>query len=71
MVPASSLLSTGGDEINEPCYSADEQTQAELNATGITIEQALSNFTQATHAVIHAAGKSPVVWEGTQILIVA
>ncbi|EJC97794.1 beta-hexosaminidase [Fomitiporia mediterranea MF3/22] len=62
MMP-SSLLSTGGDEVNEPCYAEDTQTQAALNATGMTIEQALSNFTQATHGALRDAGKTPVVWE--------
>ncbi|KAL5522576.1 hypothetical protein ACEPAG_8593 [Sanghuangporus baumii] len=59
----SSLLSTGGDEINIPCFDSDPETQMALNATGMTIEQALSNFTQATHGALIAAGKIPVVWE--------
>ncbi|KAL5523179.1 NAG1_1 [Sanghuangporus sanghuang] len=59
----SSLLSTGGDEINIPCFDSDPETQMTLNATGMTIEQALSNFTQATHGALIDAGKTPVVWE--------
>ena len=60
----SPFLSTGGDEINIPCFDSDLETQMALNATGMTIEQALSNFTQATHGALIDAGKTPVVWEG-------
>ena len=64
MMP-SSFVSTGGDEIDEACYTSDAETQAALNVTGMTIEQVLDNFTQATHGALRAAGKTPVVWEGT------
>ena len=60
----SSLFSTGGDELNIPCYDADAETQQILNATGQTLEQALSTFTQATHGALASEGKTPVVWEG-------
>ncbi|THH02544.1 hypothetical protein EW145_g6734 [Phellinidium pouzarii] len=59
----SSMFSTGGDEINTNCYADDTQTQAELNATGRTLEQALNVFTQATHGALRQLGKAPVVWE--------
>ena len=59
----SSYFSTGGDELNEPCYAADTLTQQQLNKTGETLEQALSNFTVQTHAALQAKGKTPVVWE--------
>ena len=59
----SSLFSTGGDELNTNCYAADEQTQAALNATGQTLDQALSAFTQTSHKALIAEGKTPVVWE--------
>jgi hexosaminidase len=57
-------MSTGGDEINLRCYTDDMMTQAALNASGKTIEQALDTFTQATHAALKYKGKTPVVWEG-------
>jgi len=60
------LFSTGGDEINANCYAQDPQTQAGLNSSGRTLEQALDLFTQATHEAIAAEGKTPVVWEGLQ-----
>ncbi|KIM78411.1 glycoside hydrolase family 20 protein [Piloderma croceum F 1598] len=60
----SRLFSTGGDELNENCYAKDPQTQADLNSSGRTLEQALDVFTQATHGAIAAEGKTPVVWEG-------
>ncbi|KAI0823997.1 N-acetylhexosaminidase [Trametes gibbosa] len=59
----SSLLSTGGDELNTECYVQDAETQADLKASGQTLEQALDVFTRATHAAIRAEGKTPAVWE--------
>ena len=58
----STLFSTGGDQLNRPCYQDDAQTQQDLG--GRTVEQALNNFTQATHGAIRSLGKTPVVWEG-------
>ncbi|KAI0354793.1 N-acetylhexosaminidase [Trametes cingulata] len=59
----STVMSTGGDELNTECYVQDAQTQADLKASGRTLEQALDVFTQATHAAIRAEGKTPAVWE--------
>ncbi|CDO72185.1 Glycoside Hydrolase Family 20 protein [Trametes cinnabarina] len=59
----SSVMSTGGDELNAECYAQDPDTQADLKATGRTLEQALDVFTQKTHAAIRAEGKTPAVWE--------
>jgi len=56
-------FSTGGDEINTECYAVDEPTQQALNATNQTVEQALNTFTEVTHGVLQAAGKTTVVWE--------
>jgi hexosaminidase len=56
-------FSTGGDEINTECYAIDEPTQADLNATGKTLLQALNTFTQSTHEVLEKSGKTPIVWE--------
>ncbi|KZP12522.1 glycoside hydrolase family 20 protein [Athelia psychrophila] len=58
-----SYFSTGGDELNAACYTQDTLTQQQLNKTGQTISQALSNFTVTTHAALEAKGKTPVVWE--------
>ncbi|KAA1473838.1 hypothetical protein DENSPDRAFT_882330 [Dentipellis sp. KUC8613] len=60
---ADSPIPTGGDELNIPCYDADEETQQTLNSTGQTLEQALDKFTQASHAALEKEGKTPVVWE--------
>ncbi|KAN0127976.1 Glycoside hydrolase superfamily [Lactarius tabidus] len=57
----STLFSTGGDEINLPCYQNDTETQQELG--GRTLNQALDAFTQATHGALRSLGKTPVVWE--------
>ncbi|KAF8195383.1 glycoside hydrolase family 20 protein [Pholiota molesta] len=59
----STLFSTGGDELNVNCYTQDAQTQADLTASGKTLEQALDTFTQTTHGALEALGKTPVVWE--------
>ncbi|OBZ71292.1 Beta-hexosaminidase 2 [Grifola frondosa] len=59
----SRVMSTGGDELNTNCYMQDAETQAELNATGRTLEQALDVFTRTTHAAIEQEGKTPAVWE--------
>lgn len=65
----STLMSTGGDEVNMNCYAADEETQVWLNETGKTIAEALSDFVLDTHEVLRngsegVGGKAPVVWEG-------
>ncbi|KAI0927724.1 hypothetical protein AcV5_008183 [Taiwanofungus camphoratus] len=59
----SSIVSTGGDEINMNCYNTDEETQLDLNSTGRTFVEALSDFTTGTHSALLAAGKTPAVWE--------
>ncbi|KAI1788839.1 beta-hexosaminidase [Ganoderma leucocontextum] len=59
----STLMSTGGDELNTNCYAQDAETQADLKSAGQTLEQALDVFTQKTHAAIEAVGKTPAVWE--------
>lgn len=67
----SKYFSTGGDELNEACYAADNQTQQELNATGETLEQALSKFTVSTHQALLKEQKTPVVWEGSLLWLFA
>ena len=65
----SKLFSTGGDELNTNCYSIDQPTQDSLKASGRTLEQALDVFTQETHKALEVKGKTPVVWEGTYVLV--
>lgn len=65
----STLISTGGDELNTNCYTEDEETQQSLNVTGQTLEQAFDVFTQTTHGALKKMGKTPVVWEGTQFAL--
>lgn len=60
----SSFFSTGGDEVNQNCYTEDAETQADLAATGRNIDQALDTFIQANHKALGELGKSPVVWQG-------
>ena len=61
----SSLFSTGGDELNLPCYEQDLKTQQILNATGQTLQQKLETFVHTLHGGLKGLGKTPVVWEGT------
>ena len=60
----SALVSTGGDELNTECYAQEAETQADLQAAGHTLEQALDKFTKVTHDALKAKGKTPIVWEG-------
>ncbi|THU98929.1 beta-hexosaminidase [Dendrothele bispora CBS 962.96] len=57
------FFSSGGDELNTNCYDQDPETQAELTASGKTLEEALDTFTQVTHGALHENGKTAVVWE--------
>lgn len=55
--------------MNTGCYSRDAQTQQDLKNSGKSLEEALSDFTQATHASLLALNKTPVVWEGQHLLV--
>ncbi|KAI0036191.1 N-acetylhexosaminidase [Vararia minispora EC-137] len=59
----SKYFSTGGDELNTACYDQDAPTQKQLNATGKTFSEALSDFITTTHGALVAQGKTPVVSE--------
>ena len=50
--------------LNTNCYDNDYLTQEQLNSTGMTLSDALNTFMQATHGVLIAKGKTPVVWDG-------
>ncbi len=60
----SSLFSIGGDEVNSNCYTNDSLTQRELQESGKTFDQALSDFVQSNQKALAGIGKTPVVWEG-------
>ncbi|KZV67215.1 glycoside hydrolase family 20 protein [Peniophora sp. CONT] len=59
----STLLSTGGDEVNTPCYDDDAETQQELKASGQDLTGALTTFVNAMHETLRGKDKTPVVWE--------
>lgn len=61
----SSAFSTGGDELNVPCYDQDAETQQILTSTGQTLNDALNTFVRAAQGSLHNLGKTPIVWEGT------
>jgi len=56
-------FSTGGDEINMRCYEEDLIMQSFLRSNKVTLQQALADFTNRTHAVLLDRGKTPVVWQ--------
>jgi hexosaminidase len=55
--------STGGDEINIPCYTNDSATQASLLAAGIDFNTSLTNFVSRTHGALRSKAKTPIVWD--------
>ncbi|EMD39645.1 glycoside hydrolase family 20 protein [Gelatoporia subvermispora B] len=57
------MLSTGGDELNIPCYDADTETQSLLQSSGQTLEEALNVYVQAEQKTLASVGKTPAVWE--------
>ncbi|THG95588.1 hypothetical protein EW026_g6090 [Hermanssonia centrifuga] len=55
------MMSSGGDEVNLPCWQEDEATVQDLEQSGTTIEDALNAFIQAVQAVLTARGKVPLI----------
>ena len=60
----SKMMSSGGDEVNLPCWEEDEQTQADLAQRNITIAEALNEFVRAVQGVIVKHGKTPFIKSG-------
>ncbi|KAH9885996.1 N-acetylhexosaminidase [Cubamyces lactineus] len=55
------MMSSGGDEVNLPCWEEDEQTMADLAARNISIADALNEFVQTVQGVITDHGKVPFI----------
>lgn len=55
----SPYFSTGGDEINVPCYMEDPV----VNASTANLNDSISTFVSGLHTTLRSAGKTPVVWE--------
>ena len=65
----STLFSTGGDELNTACYTNDYTFQDALEQYfGGNFTAALNTFVLGTHDTVRAAGKTPVVWEGSHLI---
>ncbi|KAI0665445.1 N-acetylhexosaminidase [Trametes maxima] len=60
MLPGT-MMSSGGDEVNLPCWEEDEQTKADLARRNITIDDALNEFVQTVQGVIVEHGKTPFI----------
>ncbi|KAI0808032.1 N-acetylhexosaminidase [Fomes fomentarius] len=57
----SKMMSSGGDEVNLPCWEEDEETQHDLAERNITIADALNEFVQTVQGVIRTHGKTPFI----------
>ena len=57
-------MSSGGDEVNLPCWEDDEETQADLVRRNMTIADALNEFIETVQGVITAHGKTPFIKSG-------
>ncbi|TFK87138.1 glycoside hydrolase family 20 protein [Polyporus arcularius HHB13444] len=55
------MMSSGGDEVNLPCWEEDGETQADLTQRNITIADALNQFVETVQGVIAAHGKTPFI----------
>ena len=62
------MMSSGGDEVNIPCWEEDEETQMDLTQRNITIADALNDFVRTVQGVIKAHGKTPFIKSGEQTL---
>ena len=58
------MMSSGGDEVNLPCWEEDEETQQNLQQKNITIAQALDIFIQEVQGVMKQHGKTPFIKSG-------
>ena len=57
-------MSSGGDEVNLPCWEDDAETQADLARRNMTITDALNEFIETVQGVIKAHGKTPFIKSG-------
>ena len=60
----SPLMSTGGDEVNLPCWEEDMETITDLNERNITIADALDEFVVAIQSILKENGKTPFIKSG-------
>lgn len=58
------MMSSGGDEVNLPCWEEDAETVADLARRNITIGDALNEFVQGVQGVIKEHGKTPFIKSG-------
>ncbi len=58
------MMSSGGDEVNLPCWGEDAETMADLARRNITIADALNEFVQTVQGVIKEHGKTPFIKSG-------
>lgn len=60
-------MSSGGDEVNLPCWNEDDETASALAASGLTINQVLDSFIQEVQGVMKRNNKMPFIKSGEAI----
>ena len=68
MLPGT-MMSSGGDEVNLPCWNDDEETVRDLSDRNITIADAFNHFIQEVQGVLHDHGKTPFIKSGKHVLL--
>lgn len=58
------MMSSGGDEVNIPCWEEDEETVQNLHQRNITLADALDLFIQEVQSTLHDHGKIPFIKSG-------
>lgn len=58
------MTSSGGDEVNLPCWEEDEETQVDLAQKNVSIEQALDSFIGEVQGVLKKNRKVPFIKSG-------
>lgn len=58
------MMSSGGDEVNLPCWADDAETVAELARRNMTIGEALDEFVLGVQEVLREHGKTPFIKSG-------
>ena len=64
---AGTMMSSGGDEVNLPCWNDDEETARDLSDRNMTIADALNQFIQEVQGVLHDHGKTPFIKSGKYV----
>lgn len=67
---AGPMMSSGGDEVNLPCWEEDENFVHDLEAANTTIPEALDRFVREIQGVIKKHDKMPLIKSGEYLQVV-